>query len=124
MVVLSFGLLFCNGSCPFVFSKKIQLGVGGVTLDDSAINFVSKTWRRKTLFKKHPPKKYIYRKRCPRFWESKWSELVNESQRLYRQGHWRKERIYGWRNSDVKTKNHVTKLGSSYQLPKSKDSRV
>jgi hypothetical protein len=47
---------------------------------------------------------------------------VSESQRLYRQGHRRKERIY--RNSDVKPKNHVTKLGSSYQLPKSKDSRV
>jgi len=38
-------------------SVRFQLGVGGVSLDDSAINFVSKTWRRKTLFKKHPPKK-------------------------------------------------------------------
>jgi len=98
------------------------LGVGGVSLDDSAINFVSKTWRRKILFKKHPKKKK--RKRYPRFWESKRSELVSESERLYRQGHWRKERIHSWRNSNVKTKNHVTKLGSSSQLPKSKDSRV
>jgi hypothetical protein len=116
MVVLFFGFLFCNGSCPFVLKKtkksvRFQLGFGEVSLDDSAINFVSKTWRRKTLLKKHPPKnKKINRKRYPRFWESKWSGLASESQRLYRQGHWRKERIHSWRNSDVKTKNHVTKV--------------
>jgi hypothetical protein len=45
---------------------RFQLGVGGVSLDDSAINFVSKTWRRKTLFKKHQKKKKKEKKKVPK----------------------------------------------------------